>query len=210
VVVAVVLLIAAAPSPAHHKAGHEHGRSSASAEHGKSGVQGKSESDPDDDGHGPDRSNGGADKPGGPGEEDVTDQDGNNGCGNDADFEDDNEGWCGRNPKAGGAVGAGRETNEIGVPGEESGAIEDTGADKDDAASGAVGNVTGPTTPASVLDTRVANPSGATDVAAGSAQRSAGASVLPFTGANMVFFVVLAAASMLGGAIALRARVERS
>ncbi len=29
---------------------------------------------------------------------DVLDQDGNNGCGNDDDFEDDNEGWCGKPP----------------------------------------------------------------------------------------------------------------
>lgn len=56
--------------------------------------QGKSEADPDDDGRGPDRSNRGADKPGGTGGLDVHDQDGNNGCGNDDDFEDDNEGRC--------------------------------------------------------------------------------------------------------------------
>ena len=30
---------------------------------------------------------------------DKLDQDGNNGCGNDDDFEDDNEGWCGHHPK---------------------------------------------------------------------------------------------------------------
>ena len=65
-----------------------------------SGTQGRSTSDPDDDGRGPDRSNGGADKPDGPGGVDLADQDGNNGCGNDDDFEDDNEGWCGRKPKA--------------------------------------------------------------------------------------------------------------
>ena len=70
-----------------------------SVEHGNSGNQGNSTSDPDDDGRGPDRSNGGADKPDGPGGEDLADQDGNNGCGNDDDFEDDNEGWCGRRPK---------------------------------------------------------------------------------------------------------------
>ncbi len=54
--------------------------------------------DPDDDGRGPDRTNGGADVPGGSGGVDQADQDRNNGCGNDDDFEDDNEGWCGRNP----------------------------------------------------------------------------------------------------------------
>ena len=70
-----------------------------SVEKGKSGNQGNSKSDPDDDGHGPDRSNGGPDKPDGSGGVDKADQDGNNGCGNDDDFEDDNEGWCGKNPK---------------------------------------------------------------------------------------------------------------
>jgi hypothetical protein len=70
-----------------------------SVEHGGSGNQGNSESDPDDNGKGPDRSNGGADKPNGPGGVDLADQDGNNGCGNDDDFEDDNEGWCGHKPK---------------------------------------------------------------------------------------------------------------
>jgi hypothetical protein len=67
-----------------------------SVEHGNSGNQGNSESDPDDDGRGPDRSNGGPDKPNGSGGRDLADQDGNNGCGNDDDFEDDNEGWCGK------------------------------------------------------------------------------------------------------------------
>src|SRR5436190_9337817 len=40
------------------------------------GAQGRSESDPDDDGHGPDRSNGGPDKPNGSGGVDAADQDG--------------------------------------------------------------------------------------------------------------------------------------
>ena len=71
-----------------------------SVENGKSGNQGKATSDPDDDGRGPDRSNGGADKPNGPGGVDKADQDGNNGCGNDDDFEDDNEGWCTGKPKS--------------------------------------------------------------------------------------------------------------
>jgi hypothetical protein len=78
-----------------------------SVEKGKSGNQGRSESDPDDDGKGPDRSNGGADKPNGSGGVDKADQDGNNGCGNDDDFEDDNEGWCGRKPKKATAPDAG-------------------------------------------------------------------------------------------------------
>jgi hypothetical protein len=67
-----------------------------SVENGNSGNQGKSESDPDDDTRGPERTNGGPDKPNGVGGWDLADQDGNNGCGNDDDFEDDNEGWCRR------------------------------------------------------------------------------------------------------------------
>lgn len=65
-----------------------------SCEAGGSEEQGASRSDPDDDGRGPDRSNGGADRLGGAGGLDGGDQDGNNGCGNDDDFEDDNEGLC--------------------------------------------------------------------------------------------------------------------
>ncbi|MEA2451950.1 MAG: hypothetical protein QOG04_660 [Actinomycetota bacterium] len=65
-----------------------------SVENGKSGNQGKSESDPDGD------ENGGKDKPNGSGGEDLADQDGNNGCGNDDDFEDDNNGNCGGHKKA--------------------------------------------------------------------------------------------------------------
>ena len=73
--------------------------------HEDKGTQGQSTSDPDDDGNGPDRNNDdpGADKPGAgtdpTGGVDEADQDGNNGCGNDDDFEDDNEGWCGAKPK---------------------------------------------------------------------------------------------------------------
>src|SRR5688572_4752506 len=66
-----------------------------SVEHGRSGNQGKTPADPDDDGRGPDRTNGGVDQPNRPGGTDEADQDGNNGCGNDDDFEDDNEGRCG-------------------------------------------------------------------------------------------------------------------
>jgi hypothetical protein len=65
-----------------------------SVEHGGSGNQGKTPADPDDDTRGPDRTNRGVDQPGGPGGDDLADQDGNNGCGNDDDFEDDNEGHC--------------------------------------------------------------------------------------------------------------------
>lgn len=70
-----------------------------SIEHGHSFSQGKAKSDPDNNGKGPDRLNTGLDKPGKGGGIDKYDQDGNNGCGNDDDFEDDNEGWCGHKPK---------------------------------------------------------------------------------------------------------------
>ena len=77
-----------------------------SVEPGKSGTQGNSGSDPDDDGRGPDRTNNGPDKqPDGAGGVDRDDQDNNNGCGNDDDFEDDNEGWCGNKPKGGNGDG---------------------------------------------------------------------------------------------------------
>jgi hypothetical protein len=69
-----------------------------SEELGGSGSQGSSPSDPDDNGTGPDLTNGGQDQAGGPGGVDPEDQDGNNGCGNDDDFEDDNEGNCGGLP----------------------------------------------------------------------------------------------------------------
>lgn len=83
-----------------------------SVEPGKSGTQGNSGSDPDDDGRGPDRTNKGPDKqPDGAGGVDRDDQDNNNGCGNDDDFEDDNEGWCGKNPKGGPQNGNGNGDN---------------------------------------------------------------------------------------------------
>ena len=71
-----------------------------SAEAGGSGNQGSSESTPDENGTGPERDHEGTDKPGNGGGVDKLDQDGNNGCGNDDDFEDDNEGNCGGKAKA--------------------------------------------------------------------------------------------------------------
>jgi hypothetical protein len=61
--------------------------------------QGSSDSTPDENGTGPERDFEGTDKPGGKGGVDKLDQDGNNGCGNDDDFEDDNEGNCGGKAK---------------------------------------------------------------------------------------------------------------
>lgn len=89
-------------TPSSHPSGQDR-----YVESGGSGNQGNSESDPDDDGRGPERCEPeslrttgdgtcGADKPNGTGGTDIYDQDGNNGCGNDQDFDDDNEGWCGK------------------------------------------------------------------------------------------------------------------
>ena len=67
--------------------------------HEDKGAQGHSNSTPDQNGSGPERDYQGTDKSyevtaDGLGGVDKEDQDGNNGCGNDDDFEDDNEGLC--------------------------------------------------------------------------------------------------------------------
>ena len=95
---AALLLLALAPTaPAGAEtcgdSAHPSGKDRC-VEEGGSGTQGSATSDPDDDGNGPDRSNGGVDQDGGEGGVNQQDQDGNNGCGNDQDFEDDNEGLC--------------------------------------------------------------------------------------------------------------------
>lgn len=68
-------------SGANHPSGQDR-----DTENGGSGSQGSSGSDPDGD------DNGGSDKPGEGGGANSGDQDGNNGSGNDTDFEDDNRG----------------------------------------------------------------------------------------------------------------------
>lgn len=87
-----------------------------SVEHGGSGDQGRSASTPDQNGRGPERDNGGTDKPNGPGGADIYDQDRNNGCGNDDDFDDDNEGWCGGKPKNQGTEDQGNSGGEAIAP----------------------------------------------------------------------------------------------
>ncbi|MDQ4006378.1 MAG: hypothetical protein M3135_08790 [Actinomycetota bacterium] len=64
-------------------------------EPGGSGNMGWASSEPDQNTSGPERDVEGGDQPGNVGGADKLDQDGNNGCGNDDDFEDDNEGNCG-------------------------------------------------------------------------------------------------------------------
>jgi len=202
---ALALVLATAPAGAHHKSGHDGGRGKAKAEKapdaahpsgkdrsvepGGSGTQGRSESDPDDDGHGPDRSNGGPDKPGGSGGVDLSDQDGNNGCGNDDDFEDDNEGWCGK-PTAQeattteGVVSAAQPTRKRpALAGR--GAARGESSERPDA--------TGVGAPRSeVLGSRMV-------------RGQAGAS-LPFTGADVMMLALGGLALMAGGVFLLRVR----
>lgn len=106
-----------------------------SCEAGGSGSQGGSESEPDGDGRGPDRLDRGVDKPGEGGGLDTADQDGNNGCGNDDDFEDDNEGWCGAKPKPPQAGQAGAQI-ALGIEGAQ---VLGAGAESREAVSGRVG-----------------------------------------------------------------------
>lgn len=83
-------------------------------------TQGRSPSDPDGE------TNGGADKPGCTGGVDPGDRDGNNGCGNDADREDDNNGNCG------GENGQGSELSDNEPPeGQVAGSEPDLGNDGD-------------------------------------------------------------------------------
>lgn len=72
-----------AEKPSYNGAEHGNGRPPSHANAGGRGD--KWNNDPDDDGRGPDRGDGS-----------VDDWDWNNGCGNDPDRDDDNEGWCGR------------------------------------------------------------------------------------------------------------------
>ena len=84
VLVFALLVVVAEPvfaeKPSFNGASHGNGRP-------PSHAKGRSDRnhDPDDDGNGPDRGDGS-----------VDDEDFNNGCGNDEDRADDNEGWCGR------------------------------------------------------------------------------------------------------------------
>ena len=90
VLVAVLFVMCAgvvnAEKPSYNGAEHGNGRPPSHANAGGRGD--KWNNDPDDDGRGPDRGDGS-----------VDDWDWNNGCGNDPDRDDDNEGWCGR-PKS--------------------------------------------------------------------------------------------------------------
>ncbi|MDQ3914902.1 MAG: hypothetical protein M3323_06155 [Actinomycetota bacterium] len=198
-----------------------------SVENGGSGNQGSSESDPDDDGRGPDRSNGGPDKPNGSGGADKADQDGNNGCGNDDDFEDDNEGWCGKPPKPAQAVTpAGPCDADATMPGTQP--CLDAGVlptepcvDDETMAEGAEecedddvlgGLIARPSTPETadegpeVLGERLSQP--VAGAAAEAAERGAAflGQPLPFTGSALLSFAAIAVGLLLAGAGILASR----
>ena len=203
-----------------------------SVEHGKSGNQGNSASDPDGD------SNGGADKPNGPGGTDKADQDGNNGCGNDDDFEDDNNGNCGPKDKTkpcvphGKSEGKGKAhakgkghkdcdegsttTNEDDVvegdsltedcPEDDAMASGDSdGCEDDDAEEDdeVLGGIIGGGPDGE--DDEVLGDTLTNDEAAAAADREAGAA-LPFTGAAILTIVALGVGLLATGALVMHSR----
>lgn len=157
-----------------------------SVEHGNSGNQGKSESNPDDS-KGPMRYEGalGDDKPNGPGGTDLADQDGNNGCGNDDDFDDDNNGWCGKPKPAPSAPTVIEAEVVVEIEADEVLGRTDKAEPKDDV----LGVVIQRATP------KVA--------AAPAAIRGA---VLPFTGGAILAYVFAALGLIAAGTVALRAK----
>ena len=195
-----------------------------SVESGGSGTQGRSSSDPDDDGRGPDRSNGGADNADGSGGVDKADQDGNNGCGNDDDFEDDNEGWCGRHPKkdsttkvkgshkcdmvmkAHGKSAAHRKNPNRKSCDDDSDEVSlDDEAEVESEVLGATAEM-GPDDP-SVLGLQVEKARGADAVSPATAARGEVAGgALPFTGASILIFVMVALGLLTVGALMIKGR----
>ena len=192
-----------------------------SVENGGSGNQGNSESDPDDDGRGPDRTNGGPDKPNGSGGDDLADQDGNNGCGNDDDFEDDNEGWCGKPNESttvagssesicvGGAMAHGKTCDDTvegtsieddSVQGGTVGASGDLEEREDEvvAASGDTDSVLG------TIFRRAAPTAGAPATVAAAGAVAAAAGALPFTGAGLAPMALIGLGMIGAGAVAIR------
>lgn len=125
-------------------------------EPGSSGTQGESPSDPDG------MTNGGADKPGGEGGIFTGDQDGNNGCGNDQDFEDDNNGLC-LGPD--GAPGQQADDDDTSTGGEDDTDVED-GDESNDAGADkvtichATGSETNPYNLITVSVNSILNPAG--------------------------------------------------
>ena len=98
---AVIFLGMIAPAASAHSGRSKHGHRS--GHEGSGWTQGRSASDPDG------MTNGGRDKPGFSGGFSA-DRDGNNGCGNDDDREDDNNGNCG--PRRARVAGAHQEKDD--------------------------------------------------------------------------------------------------
>ena len=188
---------------------------------GASGTQGHSSSDPDG------MTNGGADKPGGSGGFDA-DKDGNNGCGNDDDFEDDNNGWCGRRRTRAGAAGAAVKAASRSRPQPGLGAMGAAVAGTTEAAATAAGSAV-PGAASQVLGVELARPGptaasvlgdaaqraveapAAARVLGASTERSAGdGESLAFTGIDVLALLALAAVLLsTGGALtAVRRRHE--
>lgn len=202
-----------------------------SVEPGGSGNQGNTSADPDDDGRGPDRSNGGTDVPDGVGGFDKADQDRNNGCGNDDDFEDDNEGWCGHHPRPDHADEHRGETDAVDHEVDTTGHV----AARDAQVARATGHVPTPTgtvdegevlglelerTAPSAAAVRAASSSaparaaladvGAADVGAAEvAATSAPSGTLPFTGFELVPLAMVGA-GLVGAGVVLRRRAARA
>jgi hypothetical protein len=143
-------------------------------ENGGSGTQGRSASDPDG------TDNEGPDKAGYDGGLDKADQDGNNGCGNDDDFEDDNRGNC-----------LGRE----GAPGQ----AKTPGA--------AVGGEEGQPSEDEELDgTTIVGGTGGTDATVGGTDSTSGSQA----GSEEDGAAVIASTSTVGGARVLGSSATRS
>ena len=181
-----------------------------SVESGGSGNQGKSQSHPDDS-KGPMRCEGTcgeADKPNSGGGADKADQDNNNGCGNDDDFDDDNNGWCGK-------PGSSNSTPPAVLPDAHEQPVTPGEPDKSDmpgkpdAVEPSVDEQ--PATPDEVLGAIIRRANGSTpDVAVLGARvdaaPAANAATLPFTGSNLLPFVLVGLVFVMIGFLVLRGR----
>jgi hypothetical protein len=193
-----------------------------SVESGGSGDQGQSASTPDQNGRGPERDNGGTDKPNGPGGADIIDQDRNNGCGNDDDFDDDNEGLCGKvkdrtTPEKGEKPQSVLE-QESGKPGEDDETpplgVAAGQAQGSQPAAGAVGGVVvgQPGAPPSgqVLGEVIVQGVSGGNVLATTQGRDSGAGALATTGAGFFAVLLLAVGLILAGTVLAYAGRGRS
>jgi hypothetical protein len=154
---------------------------------------GKAESDPDGDG------NNGKDKPGGSGGNDLADQDGNNGCGNDDDFEDDNNGNCGGKKKLPQPTVKGKAEDKK----DDDSVLGDVITKPVSAPLGDVIGRAAPDRPeADVLGVRMQRGDRVAPAVAGRARVRG--KVLPFTGSDLIRFVLIALGLLGSGCLMLR------